>query len=274
MVAVTIVMAGSVVCANFGMLSFAKNYSMNSSHTTVRDSIDRIGASMSSAASEPQLISTDGSVVGSGSAPGIRFDQFRGGPYILTHPGGTGIAAGTSVLTVTRSVHKLASPPIPAVGDVLKIEGMTERISIASVTTGAIDAKDRQTHIVTLSSPLKSAVNWDPNSPKTANLLRANAYVVVRNGNRNELRFFPSAERIADFAKSTAFTLVCNNIGSAPNDTSPFSLSTMTDFGNRKLLNVALRVRARDYDNRLEKADSKNVNSAMEVTAIFTPKSS
>lgn len=274
MVALTIVMAGSVVFANFGMLSFAKNYSMNSSHTTVRDAIDRIGASMNTAASEPQLISTNGTVVSSGSAPGIRFDQFRGGPYILAHPGGTGIAAGTSTLTLTRSIHRLASPPIPAVGDVLKIEGVTERISVASVTIGAINDKERQSHVVTLSSPLSTAINWEQNSPKVVNLLRANAYVVVRNGNRNELRFFPSAERITDFGKSAAFTLVCNNIGTNPNDTSPFSLSIMTDFGNRKLLNVALRVRSRDYDNRLNKIDAKNVNSSMEVNAMFTPKSS
>jgi hypothetical protein len=271
--AFSVVSIGVFIFLNTGLLTFAKNYSTNVSHSGMRDALDRVGNSMNTAASSPELINTNGTVVATGSAPGIRFDQLRGYPYIVTHPGGSGLSASATTLVLTRSVHALSSPPIPTAGDIITLDNSTVRLRVASVTNGVVNGSNRQSHTITLSSAAGTAIPWNSTVPKTATLLRPIAYMVVPNGTRNELRFYPDTHGITNFATTANFVSVCNNIGSGTGDTTPFSLSAVTDFGNRKLINVALRLRVRDYENRLVRSDAKKTTTTMQVNTSFAAKS-
>lgn len=259
---------------NFGMMSFAKNLSVNSSHNTTRVVMDRIGNSINTCSGEPKLVSVTGAAVTSGSAAGVQFDQFRGGPYVVVHPGGTGLLATTTSFTIKRSLHALASPPPPGVADVVIFDGLTTRMKIASVTNGSIDANNRQSHVITLTAAIGSAVNWTATSTKVVNIFRPKAYVVISVGNRNQLRSFDNSEFGTNFSTSTNYELVCENIGVGTNDITPFSLSTNTDYGSRRLLNVSLRVRDRQFDQRLTKKETSNQSATMQLDVSFAAKGS
>ena len=268
------VMIAVLTFISSGMLAFARNYSTNSSHLAMRESIDRISNSISSAAGQVRLVNSDGTTVASGSAAGIRYDQFVGGPYVVSHPGGTGIIANSTSITIIRSVDAAASPPIPAPGDTILVDGTPTRLVVGSVTNGTVNANSEQSHTITLSAPPGVDISWTTGSIKVANLFRAAAFVVVPNGERNELRHYQRAELITNFTTSSAYVLVCNNIGTQTTDSTPFSLSTENDSANRKFLNLTLRIRAREFDSRLFKSEQTHFSSAMETKQKFAAKSS
>ena len=269
-----LVAIGVMSFLNFGMLSCAKNLSVNSSHTATRIVMDRIGNSINTCSGEPRLGNVTGAAVASGSAAGVQYDQFRGGPYVVVHPGGTGLLATTTSFTVKRSLHALASPPTPGVNDVVIFDGLTTRMKIASVTNGAIDASNRQSHVITLTSAIGSAVDWSATSTKVVNIFRPKAYVVIPVGNRNQLRSFDNTEFGTNFSTATNYEVICENIGVGANDSTPFSLSTNTDYGSRRLLNVSLRVRDRQFDQRLSAKETSNQSATMQLDVSFAAKGS
>ncbi|MEK0450639.1 MAG: hypothetical protein RL088_2907 [Verrucomicrobiota bacterium] len=257
---------------NTSTISFAKNFSTNSSHATLRSAVDRVADELNSSAGNVTLITTTGTAVTSGSAAGFTYDRYLGGPYVVTHPGGTGLAATATSLTITRSLHASASPPVPKAGDVVRINGSAARLVVASVSSGTVDANNRQSHTVTLTAAIGSAITWNASDVKIATLIRKSAFVVIAGAARNELRYFATAETITNFSTSTAFSVICNNVGTGTGDTTPFSVSATTDYADRKFITMNLKIRAREFDTRLLTLERKNFSAVTQMSLGFTPK--
>jgi hypothetical protein len=268
-----LVMAALAMLLSTGTMLFAKNVATNASHVAMRTALDRIGLAVTSAAGQPSLVGVTGNAVSSGSAAGIRFDQSLGGPYVVAHPGGAGISAAASTVTVTRSLHSLASPPLPAAGDVLLVDGVPNvRLRVSSVAPGVVDAADRQQLVVTLDAPPGVAISWANTTTKIARLVRAVAFVVVPVNGRNQLRHFSNAETITNFGLASNYSVICDNIGIGSADKTPFSLSISTDSSNRKYVDLGLRIRAREYDVRLASQEKNSFSSVMGLNVTLSPK--
>lgn len=265
------VLLGIAYFMTSGSLLFAKNVSTNLSHNSLRGALDKLVQSVDQAFGSVTPINTSGVAVAAGiKAPGVRFDQYRGGPYVVTHPGGSGLGSSATTVTLTRSVDAMASPPVPLPGDVILLSGAeTTRLKVQSVAVGGISGSQRQAITVTLQSPVGANIQWDASTVKTAKVVRRVAFVVVPNGPRNELRYFNNAEAITAFATSTDYSLVTNNIGMATVDATPFSSSTIS---GRNFLSVDLRVRAGQYANRLSTKEVNNFSTVERVSVTLSPK--
>jgi hypothetical protein len=132
-----------------------------------------------------------------------------------------------------------------------------------------VNGAQRQAITVTLQGTVGANILWDATTVKTAKVVRRVAFFVLPNGPRNELRYFNNAEAIANFATSTDYSLVTNNIGTAAADTAPFSTTTVS---GRNFLSVELRVRAGQYANRLSTKETNNFSTVERVSVTLSPK--
>ncbi len=265
-----------LVVVNFlgsSSLLMAKNVSTNLTHSTLRISLDRIVQHVSEVNGALTLVNINGGVVSSGNAAGVRFDHLVGYPYVVLHPGGSGLQSSATTLTLRRSKTAQTSPPIPENGDVLLLDGATNiRLKVLSATAGAVTGTPPLQNItVTLKSPVGITIPWSPNTAKTAKLVRAAAYVVVPNGPHNELRFFPSAEGITNFAGSTSYSMFINNIGVAPADKTPFSFVNVQ---GRNFLRTNLSVRSTQYENRLSNKEARKFSAVNRADVLVIPRGS
>lgn len=251
-----------------GTLLFAKNVSTNLSHNSLRGSLDKLVQAVDQASGSITLIDTAGNIVTTGSAAGIVFDQYRGGPYVISHPGGSGLSSSATTLTLGRSTDEKASPMVPTQGDVLFATDATARMRVQSAQTGNTTA-GIHTFGLTLQSPIGQSISWDANTVKPARLVRRVAFVVVPNGARNELRYYNNAETITNFATATGYSLVTNDIGTSAGDTTPFSNEVIS---GRNFLSVILRVRAGQYANRLSIKEVNNFSTVERVSLVLAPK--
>jgi hypothetical protein len=261
------VLLGIAYLMTSGSLLFAKNVS----HNSLRGSLDKLVQSVDQALGTITPINTAGVAVTAGTkAPGVIFDQYRGGPYVVTHPGGAGLSSSATSVTLTRSVDALAAPPVPIPGDVILLAGAeSTRLKVQSVAEGGISGAQRQSITVTLQGAVGTSIPWDANTVKTAKIVRRVAFVVVASGQRNELRYFNNAESIANFATSTDFSLVTNNVAIATADATPFSMISVS---GRSFLSVDLRIRAGQYANRLSTNEVNNFSTVERVNIKLAPK--
>lgn len=265
------VLLGIAYLMTSGSLLFAKNVSTNLSHNSLRGALDKLVQSVDQAFGSVTPITSAAQSVAAGiKAPGVLFDQYRGGPYVVLHPGGAGISSSATTITLTRSVDALASPPVPLPGDVILLAGAeSTRLRVQSVTAGSVNGAQRQAITVTLQGTAGTNIAWDATTVKTAKVVRRVAFVVLPNGPRNELRYFNNAETITNFAASTDYSLVTNNIGIAAADSTPFSTTSVS---GRNFLSVDLRIRAGQYANRLSTKETNNFSTVERVSVLLSPK--
>ncbi|MCE9610730.1 MAG: prepilin-type N-terminal cleavage/methylation domain-containing protein [Chthoniobacter sp.] len=248
-----------------GTLLLAKNVSVNMSNNELRSAIDQIQDRMQTATSIPILINTNGTAATSPAA-GVYFDRLVGEPYVVTHPGGSGLSAAATSVTVTRSTSAYASPPIPIAGDVLLIDGATStmRPRVSSVTTGAISG-GLQTITITFTAALGTAIDWDASFVKTATLTRREAFIVMPGAGRSELRRYSSFETTTDFNDATQYTVISRQVGTQTGETTPFSIVTV---GLDKLVNIDFRVRTAGFENALAAKESNTFSGFMRVQCM------
>ena len=270
----SMVLAGAAYFLSTGSLLVAKNLSINVSHSSLRTSIDNIIQAVDQANGTVSLIDGTGTAVTTGSAEGVVFDKFVGGPFLVTHPGGDGISAATTTLTLVRSMAPKASPPIPQYGDVILLEGATAvRLTVDTVTAGAAVA-GLQTITVNLQAAAGTAILWDSGTTKTADVVRKIAFVVVPKtvGNviiNNELRYFDSYSNI-----SSASTLMTMDVGiDGPGATTKYGkpFSTLAVNG-RNFLKVDLHIQDKTYANRLANKEVNQFSTTEQVGLVLAPK--
>ena len=247
---------------------YAKNMSIVRSHTNLRSTLDRLVNNLQQANGLPVLISTTGAT-SAAPASGFYYDRYLGDPYVVTHPGGTGLAAGATTLTVTRSTAALASPPLPAPGDTLLLDASPSpvRANIATSTPGVINgATQRQTIVLTLSAGLGTAVTWTASQVQTSRLVHREAFIVVPAGDGSELRFFQNFEPVPTLTNAANYTVISNQLSIQAGETTPFSIDTV---GSDRLVRASLFARSTDYSNVLAKKQANNFNSFVRISTAL-----
>lgn len=249
---------------------FAKSSSINQSHIGARGALERLTDSLQRANALPTLIDTAGNATTSPAA-GLSFDNFRGTPYVITHPGGSGLASSATSVTITRSTHARAAPPLPAVGDSLLIDTTSAtvlRARIASVTVGATDTvNQRQTLTLTLSAPLGTNITWSASDPKTADLVRREAFIVMPAGGRNELRYYRTFEPLPALNNAANYSVISNQLGTQGLEGTPFTITTT---GSDTVVGGNLTSRSGDYSNYLAHKQTSGFNTFLKLNTVLT----
>ncbi len=265
---VGIIVSGLAYCyLRTGTLLVAKNVTMNLSNNSLRRSIDQISDRLQGAINVPVLIDTSGVATTSPSA-GIFYDRLLGEPYIVTHPGGAGLAASATSVTITRSVNPYASPPLPSVGDVLLIDGApaTSRPLVSSITAAPVSGS-LQAITVNFANAIGSAISWDAAQPKTSNLIRREALIVTpTTGARPQLRRYPSFETTTDLTDATKFVVLSREVGNVGDEITPFSI---VNAGLDRLVNIDFRVRATGFDTVMLNKEINSFSSYMRVQSMI-----
>ncbi len=251
-------------------LLFAKNISTNMTHNSTRSALDRLAQDITQADGAVSLITATGAPVASGQAAGIEFDVLRANPYVLAHPGGAGLSATATTFTLKRTTNAVAMPPLPSVDDVIIADdAATVRLKVQTTTPVVPVVGSVQDVAVNLQSAAGTAIPWASTSIKGARVVRRVAYVVVPSGGKNELRYFPAAENIANFSTAPGYTLVLRNLASASGDETPFSYQT---FQGKDFLRFVMRVRSDRYDQRLLRYEKNQFSSIQRIDFLLSPR--
>ncbi|MDB6174941.1 MAG: hypothetical protein JWL59_4252 [Chthoniobacteraceae bacterium] len=247
----------------------AKNISINYSHNSLRRSLDALGEGVQCSFYVPKLIDTTGAPAVSPAA-GICFDRLVGDPYVITHPGGEGLSAAATSITLTFSADAIASPPLPKSGDVLIIDDAPDKLRprVARVTGGAVEGAVK-TVTITLDSALGTAISWDPAFSKGAKLVHREALIVMPNGARRELRHYRSFEPVPALNDVANYALISNQVGTSNSDITPFSIRTV---GLDRWLDIDLRVRTSGFENRMAKQEFNEFSNFVRVQTMMTPR--
>ncbi len=255
---------------NAGMFLTAKNLSLNLTSNQMRGALDRVEQVLQQGDNNPVLIDATGATVTGVAAAGVKLDRFVGGPYVVT-TSGSGLAAGITTLTLTRSTNALASPALPAIGDVIRIDGTaaTVRPRVSSTTVAAVDGDLHQAVTATLAAPLSTAVTATTGSVLTAKLVRQIAFLVMPNGSKKELRYYHSIETTTNLTDPANYTVITDQLATQSADATPFTVATVS---GEDFVNFSLRVRANTYDSRLRNRQSDEYNTFSRVDSFLRPK--
>lgn len=263
----------------------AKNLSLNSSSIITRGALDRIYSELNYSNRQPALINADGSAVsGNGPAAGIIFDRYLGGPYVVGNPG-NGLAANATTFKLFYSTDPWASPPLPAVNDVVIMDG-SSRALVSSCSTPASPSAPTPSPLptpgqmvtVTLQKSLGNytvppvssgtAIPWSSLTQQTAYLVHRKAFVVVPIGGTNgpgELRLYPDAETVTDYSDPSKYVVLTRSVV----EKTPFSLVTAN---NATFINIAMRIEDQQFNKRLASQQANEVNTFQRVDSMLRPK--
>ena len=251
---------------------YAKNTAVNNSHRSVRRALDRLSNELQQTQNLPTLIDTTGKVTTSATAAGVAYDHLVGSPFMINHPGGAGLAATATGVSVTLSTDPLASPPLPSPGDVLLLDmptGSPVRAQIASVVVTKTDkGKQQQTLALTFTGPLGTNVFWDPTQVKTAPVIRRQAFIAMPAGARSELRYYQTFEPLPALNNPGSYVVVTNELSTAtnpdgtPRDGKPFSIDTSS---GDKLVKASLRVQSKDFQFSLANKQANAFNTFVQI---------
>ncbi len=256
---------------NAGMYLTAKNLSLNFTSNQMRGALDRVEQVFQQGDSDPVQIDTNGATVTNTASAGVKFDRFVGGPWIVTTSSGT-IPATATALTITRSTNSLASPPVPVVGDVIRIDRTAITVRPRVNGTATANATDSALLRNTLTYPLAGALGTtitNNSGTLTAKIVRQVAFIIMPNGPRQELRYYPSIETTTNLNDSTKYTVVTDQIGTQAADVTPFTTTTIT---GKTFVNFSLRVGTRQYNQRLQNKQRDEYNTFSRIETVLRPK--
>ena len=257
-----------------GTILLAKNLATNLSNNELRGALDEIGDRVQSANSVPVLVDATGAATSTTPNVGAYYDRILGDPYIITHPGGAGLAVGATSLTVTYSSNTYAALPAPAIGDVLIIDGVAAtvrpRITAATAPTGTTV----KSSTLTFTPALASAISWLATAPKPSLLVHREAFMVVAKGSRYELRRYNSFEPVPTLSDTTKYKLLSNQVGSVGTEVTPFSIksvATVSALGTTtdRLLEIDFRIRALGWENALHSYEKDYFSNYERVKVII-----
>ena len=260
----------------------AENISLNHTNTTVRGSLDRLSAELNQAVqystvangqtvlSPGTLLNSDSSTyTGSGSAAGILFDRFIGGPFVA-NDSSTSIATNATSFALSASKTSFTSPPTPQVNDVAILQSDTsQRPLIRSVSSSTSGTNNLYT--VTVTPAFATAITWVSGMKETAYLVHRKAIIVVPNGANYEMRLYPDAESLStsNYNNSSSYVVLTTDIGKNSGENTPFSLSTQN---GSTFLSIAMRVNDQLYNNYLATRQATEFNTFLRADAMMRPR--
>jgi hypothetical protein len=246
----------------------AKNSNINLTHNELRGTFDRVADHLLGANNVATLINTSGTAlatqVGS-NAPGVKFDRVVGDPYLL-HPWQTAgaLTSGATGCSVWRSVAATATAPKPEVGDIMLIPTATGNIRgvIASVAL-LPESGGKQKIDLTFTGAVGKSLNWGTGQPQAAKLVRPEAFLVMPNGSKNELRYYknfdPLPTNLNDIDK---YRVLSDQIGTAAGEGTPF---TIQDYNGDKIIRSTLQVRERADLNWIANDEANGFNTYFQL---------
>ena len=236
--------------ASEGVISFARNISINRSYTNARQTVARIANVMQSAGHIPQLIDATGADNNVSPAAGIRFWQYSSTPLYYIN---------TPVLTDTSLTLSLVKPgttstaiPAPSVGDMVSISliGFQARATAVSVvgTTAVVSFSGTVVSNVPTTVPstsITSAISGaTANSGKMSCLVWTSvAFIDINNQLRYFSRFISGTTSVSTASNYRVVAYLTAALGTTTTPL-PFSL------GPPPSINIDLYVEAPDYNNR------------------------
>jgi hypothetical protein len=123
----------------------------------------------------------------------------------------------------------------------------------AAVAVGAT-----QKVTLTFSAAVGKSLTWLANQPQWAKLIRQEAFIVVPNGDYNELRYYPSFEPMPVLSNPSNYALLTNQIGTGTGENAPFSI---VDVNGDKIIQANLRVKSTDYNRWLIGRENNEMNT-------------
>ncbi len=245
----------------------AKNSNINQSHNELRGVFDRVADHLLGANNVATLIGTNGlalaTQVGS-NAPGVKFDRVLGEPYLL-HPYLTAgsLSSGDTGCSVWRSTTATNTAPAPEVGDILLIPTATGNIRgiISGVTLGG-SSGGKEKITLTFTGAVGKAVNWGAGQPQAAKLVRPEAFLVMPNGSKNEIRYYKNFDPLPSLNDSTKYKVLSDLIGTNTGEDTPF---TIQDFNGDKIVRSTLQVRERADANWIANDEANSFSSYFQL---------
>jgi hypothetical protein len=251
-------------------LLFAKNLAVNTSGTVLRTALDRMYMDLNQGFGTPKLINADGSLATSpppaDGVAGFSFDQYLGGPYVVTNPSGTGLAASTTSFSMKFSTDPLAVQPVPALNDVVILDNNVTR---PVVNTCASSPGTVQTVTVTLKAALGNAISWNASTTKTAFLVHKKAYIVAKVNEYSELRLYNNVEGIVDYSNSANYIVLSRELSGLAKENTPFNLVTQS--GNQ-FLKINLRMEDQKFNKTLALKQANEFNTFMQLETMLRPR--
>jgi type II secretory pathway pseudopilin PulG len=273
------VLAYSILISSTALL--AKNVSLNSSNTILRNALDRIYSEINQSNGLPKLINADGTDAASPSGPaaGIIFDRYVGGPFVVGNPG-TGLPATTTSIKLYYSTNPLALPPKPAINDVVRMDaGTRPLVSACSVPSAfsppipSFPPNPGQMYTVTFLNPLGRAIPWSSNVEQIAYLVHRKAFVVAPVSGRAELRMYGDAETVTNYNDVNGYKVLTREIGtktvSGVSEQLPFSLVTQN---GTTFLSIDMRVEDQQFNKYLAARQSKEFNTFLRINTKLLPR--
>jgi len=266
-VATSLVAIGIFALIYAGSSLAARNLALNLTTNQARKGVDRVIDNITQGYDVPTLIDTSGNTVNSGSAAGVKFNKIVGYPYVVSTT--ANLPSTTTSLTIVRSTDALASPAIPAAGDIIRIDGTASTLMpiISTVTAGSTSG-GQQTITVALTAQLGTAIPKPSTSNLSATIIRPVAYLVMPSGSNYELRYY-SPYSTAVLNNSAYYTVLTNQISTSSTDITPFSSTTIA---NNTFIKVKLAVRASNFDQWLKNRQADSFNSYARVDSYIRPK--
>jgi hypothetical protein len=245
----------------------AKNSNINQSHNELRGVFDRVADHLLASNNVATLIGNNGLALGTqvgSNAPGVKFDRVIGDPYLL-HPWQTAgsLTSGATGCSVWRSTTATNTAPLPEVGDILLIPTATGNIRgvISSVAPlGASAGKERIN--LTFTAPVGKALTWGDGQPQAAKLVRPEAFLVMANGTKNELRYYKNFEPLPSLTDSTKYKVLSNLIGTGTGEGTPF---TIQDYNGDKIVRSTLQVREHADINWIANDEANSFSSYFQL---------
>lgn len=273
----------------------AKNVSLNSSNTTVRQTLDRVYNEITQANGLPTLINADGTTASSQTAPaaGIMFDHYVGGPFMVGNPN-TGLDWNTTSVKLFYSTNAFALPiqggASVSQNDVVLMDGVTRALvqSVSSPsgysaplpastpTTGKMITVTLQDKLGNFQNPRTTtgkAISWSSTVNEVALIVHRRALIVVPVNGRGELRYYPDAEVVTDFSNAANYQVLSKDIGTktvgGATENLPFSIVTQNGLG---FLNVAMRVEDQQFNKYLATRQVADSNNFLRVDTMLRPR--
>ncbi len=262
---------------------FAKNISVNSSNTILRTALDRLTEEMNQGYGIPKLINSDGtSVASSGPAPGITFDDYVGGPYVVTNTlGGTGIPSNATSFLLKTWVDPFPFPPAPVSDDAVCIETSigTVRLRVASCNSSPNPAPSpppapyTRISTVTLPSPIGGGgIAWSAGTVLTGFVVHKKALILATINGGTELRLYDDAEGLAtasDYSNAANYVILTRSLSGTSGENQPFSLTTQS---GHQFLSIALRGEHQQYNRVLSNKQKGEFNTFLRVDTMSYPR--
>jgi hypothetical protein len=252
------------VAIQSGSILYAKNYSVNETNNTGRNTLGRMTRDIHMSIEAPSLVDEAGATVAGSPAAGVRFRKYVAGPLMVN----SAITAASTTATLTLR----AGDRMPRIGDLLALPQVT-------LSGSAQDVYIRITAVspaapATSTSPtvtfVSAAGNWTTPVAASgtlcaiagvAHIVREVAYIVAPGvapaATISQLRYYDralsvAADGSAAYQNSLNYTVLISDMTGA---VTPFSAAP-----GARALSVALQVMETKYSQRISNRDVKVLN--------------